>query len=222
VSREQSGALVSPSGVRLVPLLVLALVLAACGSGTEGPAASSGSSEESAEGSGTAPGPGGRAEVDDEPGPEPPRISLLYKGQKQNAVPGSYCVTGQGSGVCMDSAAPLYPNAVTSVMRGDRVTFVLPEAMFKAESAVTIRPLGCWDRAVRDFALTPGAGEHEWKVDLPSGAYQLDVFALFEAEDGRSGDVTGSLALTVAGPKKWDALGVGAIADRMPVCEFAD
>lgn len=54
------------------------------------------------------------------------------------------------------------------------------------------------------------------------GAYQLDVFALFDTEDGRSGDVSGTLGLTVAGPKKWDALGVGAVERDMKVCPFAD
>ena len=214
--------------MRLFPLVLAALVLVACGSGTEqtGVPASSGSSEEFAEGSGTATGSGQVPAPDDEANPKPPPILLLYKGQEQKAVRGSYCVehveeaTGQGSGVCADSGAPIYPSSVTSVAGGDRVTFVLPEATFRKESVVTIRPLGCSDKTVGEIELKPGTGKHTWKVDLDWGAYQLDVFARFEAADGRTGDVSGSLGLTVAGPKTWDALGVRAINPRMPVCDL--
>jgi hypothetical protein len=214
--------------VRLLPLLVLALALAACGSSTEqtGVPASSGSSEESAEGSGTATGSGQVPEPGNESQPKPPPILLLYEGQEQKAVRGSYCVqhveeaTGQGSGACADSGGPIYPKSVTSVAGGDRVTFVLPEATFRKESVVTIRPLGCTDETVGEIALEPGTGKQTWKVDLDWGAYQLDVFARFKADDGRTGDVSGSLGLTVAGPKTWDALGVQRITKRMPVCDL--
>jgi hypothetical protein len=117
---------------------------------------------------------------------------------------------------------PTYPEAVTSVAPGDRVAFVLPEAMFKPDSIVTIRPLGCSDRTVGTITLEPGTGEHRWRVDLEHGAYQLAVFARFRADDGRTGDVSGSLGLTVAGPKKWDALGVSAVRRSMQVCAFGD
>jgi hypothetical protein len=167
-----------------------------------------------------------------EPVPEgklkPPPIILVASMETQKAVQGSYCVdyvdeaTGQGQGVCADMAAPLYPQAVTSVARGDRVNFVLPEAAFGPDSAVTIRPLGCDDREVGRITLEPGMGEHEWMVDLDSGAYQLDVFASFEADDGRTGDVSGTLGLTVAGPKKWDALGVRTVVRAMQACPYSD
>ena len=221
-------------GVRLLPLLLLALLLAACGSsvaGTGAPA-SSGRESESASGEGTASGPGEPApEPVDESDLQPPPIILVSEYGRQEAVRGSYCVdyvdeeTGQGSGMCADSAMPTYPDAVTSVAPGDRVTFVISKAVFKRDSVVTVRPLGCTDEVTQGrwglgkIRLEPGTGEHEWAVDLEHGAYQLDVFARFQADDGRSGDVSGSLGLTVAGPKKWDALGVGEITARMPVCD---
>jgi hypothetical protein len=93
--------------------------------------------------------------------------------------------------------------------------------MRKAGSVVTIRPLGCTDQVTTEITLEPGTGEHPWDVDLDHGAYQLDVFALFEAKDGRTGDVSGTLGLTVAGAKKWDALGVLGVRRSMHVCPFA-
>ena len=159
---------------------------------------------------------------------KPPPIILVGSMETQKAVQGSYCVdyvdeaTGQGQGVCADMAAPIRPEAVTAVAPGDRVTFVLPEAAFRPESTVTIRPLGCDDRQTGTIALETGAGEHEWTVDLDPGAYQLDVFARFEAEDGRTGDTSGTLGLTVAGPKKWDALGVRAVVRAMQVCPYSE
>lgn len=215
----------------LIPLLLVALVLVACGSAEEtGAPASSGqetSGQESAEGEGTASGgvepP---AEPVDGSDLKPPAILLVSETGRQKAVRGSYCVdyvneaTGQGSGVCADAAMPTYPDAVTSVAGGDQVTFVLADAVFRPDSVVMIRPLGCTERVLDKLALDPGTGEHSWQVDLEHGAYQLDVFARFKADDGRTGDVSGSLGLTVAGPKKWDALGVGAVQRSMEVCEF--
>ena len=158
---------------------------------------------------------------------KPPPIILVGSMETQKAVQGSYCVTytneatGEGQGMCTDMASP-YPKAVTSVADGDRVKFVLPRAVFKRGSVVTIHPLGCTDEVVGKFPLQPGTGEQEWTVDLDSGAYQLDVFAPFEADDGRSGDVSGALGLTVAGAKKWDALGVRAVVRAMAVCPYSD
>lgn len=206
--------------MRLAPLLVLVLVLAACGSTTErtGVPASSGQESVPVDPSeSTLPG----AKL------KPPPILLVSEVETQKAVWGSYCVdyvdeaSGEGQGVCSDAVGPIYPRDVTAVAAGDRVTFILPAATLKAGSVVTIRPLGCTDRVTTEINLEPG-GEHPWDVDLDHGAYQLDVFALFEAKDGRAGDVSGTLGLTVAGAKKWDALGVVAVKRAMQVCPFAD
>jgi hypothetical protein len=211
-------------------LLVLTLALAACGSGVEGSGVPGSSVEGSvtAEGSGTAERSESVPEPSDDSTLKPPPILLLYKDEQQRAVQGSYCVdyvdeaSGQGSGTCADMAGPIYPKAVTSVAPGDRVTFVLAEAAFGAESTVTIRPLGCTDRKAGTIVLEPGSGEHAWIVGLEHGAYQLDVFARFTATDGRSGDVSGTFGLTVAGAKENDALGVQELKPAMKICEFTD
>lgn len=65
-----------------------------------------------------------------------------------------------------------------------------------------LRPLGCIDEETARIRFEPGSGELQWDVDLDPGGYQLDVFARFEASDGRTGDVSGVLGLTVAGPKE--------------------
>jgi hypothetical protein len=213
--------------VRLVPLL-LVLVLAACGSGTEQTGVPASSGRESASGEGTASGPG-----EPEPAPidesdlQPPAIFLLSEYGKQKAVRGSYCVdyvdetTGQGSGICTDGPAP-FPKSVTSIAPQDRVTFVLEDAVVKRDAQVAIHPLGCTDEETGVLDFEPGTGELDWKVNLPHGAYQLDVFAPFKVDDGRRGDVYATLGLTVAGPKTWDALGVQDVDADMKVCPFPD
>ena len=190
--------------------------------------ASSGRDSETASGSGTASGSTEPApEPADDSNLKPPPILLVSETGTQTAVRGSYCVdyvdeqTGRGSGICSDSAAPTYPKAITAVSAGDPVAFVVHKAAFKPESVVTIRPLGCTDQETRQVRLKPRTGLHSWTVDLEPGAYQLDVFARFEAADGRSGDVSGSLGLTVAGGKENDALGVMGLKPSLAVCPFA-
>jgi hypothetical protein len=39
--------------------------------------------------------------------------------------------------------------------------------------------------------------ETHWQVNLDPGAYEVDVFARFASNDGRKGDVSGSLGLLV-------------------------
>ena len=196
-------------------MLLFAVVLSGCGSSAEQT---------------DVPASSGPEIVDTTALPEaalkPPPILLVSGTETQRAVQGSYCVdyvdkaSGEGHGICSDSAQT-YPQAVTSVARGDRVTFVLPDAVLRADSSVAIRPLGCADRVTAEITLEPGTGEHRWRVDLEHGAYQLDVFARFKAVDGRTGDTSGSLGLTVAGQKKWDALGVTGVKRSMQVCPFS-
>jgi hypothetical protein len=215
--------------VRRVPLLLVVALLAGCGSSTEETGVPAGSGQE-AQGSGSVPTD--TTTLPPEPARDdklkPPPIILVGSMETQRAEQGSYCVdyvdeaTGRGEGVCADMAGPIRPEVVTAVAAGDRVTFVLPEAAFQPESSVTIRPLGCSDQEVGRITLEPGTGEQEWTVDLDSGAYQLDVFARFEADDGRTGDTSGTLGLTVAGSKKWDALGVRSVVRAMAVCPYSD
>jgi hypothetical protein len=204
--------------MRLVLIAVVALLAAGCGAATD-VRGSSGRSPTLAQ-------PTESTEVE-EPDVKPPAIFLVSAAGKQKAVQGSSCVqyvnpdTGEGTGVCADSAVP-HPPSVTSVAAGDRVTFIIDGASVKKDSTVTIRPLGCGDPEVDELAFEPGPGGLEWTVDLDHGAYQLDVFAVFETDDGRSGDVSGTLGLTVAGPKKWDALGIRAVEPDMKVCPFGE
>jgi hypothetical protein len=64
--------------------------------------------------------------------------------------------------------------------------------------------------------------ETRWTVDLEPGAYELDVCGYFESDVGASGDVSGSLGLTVAGTKEYGALGVSAVKPALKVCAFTD
>jgi hypothetical protein len=154
-------------------------------------------------------------------------------------VEGSYCVdyvdpgSGQGQGACSDSA-PVHPKAVTAVARGEEVTFVFGGAKVVRPSgchsdddeegcigSVRVAPLGCEDSQLESVPLALGP-RTRWTVDLEPGAYELDVFGYFESDAGASGDVSGTLGLTVAGPKENDALGVLELSPSMKVCEFAD
>jgi len=220
--------------VRRVPLVVLALVLAGCGSTAEQTGVPASSAQESApvetHGPTTAPL--------DESKLRPPQILLRSSAGEQRAVEGSFCVdsvdpaSGQGSGVCSDSAA-VHPNAVTVVQPGDEVTFVFSGANIVRPSGchaddqqgcigyVHVKPLGCDDREVERVPLGLGP-ETRWTIDLESGAYELDVFGYFESIDGATGDVSGALGLLVGGgPKNHDYLGVVAVERAMQVCPFA-
>ncbi len=121
------------------------------------------------------------------------RIGPPVTAKETEGGPGSYCVdyvdeaTGRGQGICSDAALPTFPESVTSVARGDRVSFVVPDAILKTDSIVTVRPLGCIDQETAQIGFEPDTGELQWDVDLDPGAYQLDVFARFEASDGRTG-----------------------------------
>jgi hypothetical protein len=152
-------------GVRRLPMLALVLLFAGCGSSADPTglgASSSGRSEPSVT--------NGPSTAVDEPKLKPPSILLSSDLGKQKAVQGSYCVdyvdeaTGCGQAICSD-AAPVFPKGVTAVARGDRVTLVVPGAVLKADSIVTVRPLGCSDQEIAQIGFEPGAGELEWDVD---------------------------------------------------------
>lgn len=161
-----------------------------------------------------------------EPELEPPPIFLVGAGGKQRAAPGSACIeytneaSGESSGQCRDVAGPVRPKAMTVVQPGDNVIVTIPGASLEKESAITIRPLGCVDEETQKLDL-PDPGELDWEVDLEPGAYQLDVFALFDLGDGVSGDTSGTLGLLVGGgPKEFDYSGVVALDETLAVCPF--
>jgi hypothetical protein len=192
---------------RLSLLAALALVLSACG--TEGPVVTPGSS--------------GRDELRppettvtntglDEAKAKPPRIWLESAGGSQAAEPGSSCVsftnqqTGEGVAVCGDTP-DVHPREQTVVRPGDPVRFVLGGEVVRADGChaedpqscvgeVLVKPLGCHGPVVDRIPLAFGSNT-TWTVDLDPGSYELDYFANFETNDGRTGDVSGSLGLLV-------------------------
>jgi hypothetical protein len=203
--------------VRPVLFCLSALALAGCGAETGMP----GSSGESP----TPAQPTVSTQVD-EPELAPPPIFFVSAAGKQRAAQGSSCIeytnvaTGESSGQCGDVAGPVRPKAMTVVQAGDNVIITIPGAMLKKGSAITIRPLGCADKETEKLDL-PDPGELHWQVDLEPGAYQLDVFALFELRDGLSGDTSGTLGLLVGGgPKEYDYSGVVALDETLAVCPF--
>ena len=143
----------------------------------------------------------------------PPPIVLASDAGRQTAVPGSFCVdytdeaAGQAVGACGDSG-PITPERLSTVRRGEEVRIVLehanvtrPEGCVSEEKqscigSVAVHPLGCERKIVAEIPLALGP-ETNWRVDLEPGAYELDVFAYFDAPDGRTGDVSGSLGVLV-------------------------
>jgi hypothetical protein len=203
--------------MRLVLFSLVALTMAGCGSAASAP----GSSGESP----TLAQPTVSTEID-EPDLSPSPIFLISKAGKQRAAQGSSCVeytnvaTGESSGQCADVAGPVRPKAITVVQPGDNVVVTIPGATLKKESSITIRPLGCADKETKTIDL-PANGELHWPIDLEPGAYELDVFALFELGDGLSGDTSGSLGLLVGGgPKEYDYSGVVTLDEALAVCSF--
>jgi hypothetical protein len=197
-------------------LLVLLLVIAGCGAETEGAGvpASSGAESQTLPAE-TVP----QSPTQEEPELKPPTILLISAAGKQPAAQGSYCVTGLSSGACADMAGPTHPEEMSVLHSGDRATVALAGAFVMDEGSVVVRPLGCQDKETLSFDLTPGMGETHWRVQLEPGAYQFDVFTRFHSDDGRNGDVSGSLGLLIesAGPPR-----TVPVDPDLAVCPFAD
>jgi hypothetical protein len=189
---------------RALPPLLVALAVGACGAGeTVGGGPTSTSHVETSE-----PLPFDEAEKT-----KAPLILLQSEAGRQEAVAGSSCVdyvdeaTGQGVGGCGDSG-PVSPAHLSVVRPGEEIRILVEDAaVIRPEGcqgedeqscigSAVVRRLGCEDRAVAEIPLALGP-ETTWTVDLPAGEYELDVFSYFEASDGRSGDVSGSLGLLV-------------------------
>jgi hypothetical protein len=197
-------------------LLVLVLVIAGCGAETEGAGVPASSGAESqALPVETAP----QSPTQEEPELEPPTILLISPAGKQPAAHGSYCMTGGlSSGVCADMAGPIHPEEMSVLHPGDRAIVALAGAFEMDEGSAVVRPLGCQDKETLSFDLTPGMSETHWRVQLEPGAYQLDVFTRFHSNDGRNGDVSGSLGLLIesAGPPRTVPVDLD-----LAVCPFA-
>jgi hypothetical protein len=142
-----------------------------------------------------------------------PPIVLESVAGRQQAVAGSSCVdymdeaSGQGVGTC-GSSGPVSPDLLSTVRPGEEIRILIEGAdVIRPDRCVSedeqgcigsavIRPLGCEDETVAEIPLELGP-DTAWSVDLPPGDYELDVVAYFEASDGRSGHVSGSLGLRV-------------------------
>jgi len=203
--------------MKLIPLLLVALLVAACGAAREESNVPGSSGEDPT----TSLGAPKSVVTEADPELKPPQIVLLSETGRQPVVQGSYCMTGEGQGVCADAAGPLVPKAVTVVVPGDSVKVEVSGTTLRSGSGITIRPLGCFDQEVKALDL-PANGELEWPVDLDPGAYQLDVFVVFKTDDGLTGDSSGTLGLVVGGAKSGDALGVLRMKRSMMVCAFID
>jgi hypothetical protein len=126
---------------------------------------------------------------------KPPPIVLESAAGTQVAVPESSCVSGAGTGVCVDTTDQT-PEDLSVVRAREEVVLRLRGASV-TEGSVAVRPLpDCEGETVAEVELEPGP-ETRWRVDLPAGQYELQVFARFEAADGRSGDASGSLGIVL-------------------------
>lgn len=197
--------------MRASALLLTVALLAACGSevGERTPAVSTAPEVES----------GPSLPFDEAEVTKPPPIVLLSAAGRQEAVEESSCVSyadeesGQGVTGCGDTP-DLRPELLSLVRSGEEVAIVIEGAdVIRSQGCfgggeqdciglVSVRRLGC-EKQVASIPLALGP-ETRWRVDLAPGTYELDVFAYFDAPDGRSGDVSGSLGLFVAasGPQK--------------------
>jgi hypothetical protein len=203
--------------MRRLSVLLLALAVAGCGTAVEtGVPASSG--QESVPVAPTAEEMGV-----DESKATPPLLVLVNAAGKQIAAHGSSCVqytdpsTGEGVGVCGDTPT-IHPDALTVAHPGEFVMILLAGAFVTDGGLVTVRPLGCSDKESVTFPLVQGASVTHWHVDLEPGAYELDVSAQFGSNDGRTGDVTGSLGLLVDADRTHEILPVPA---TFAVCPFS-
>jgi hypothetical protein len=144
---------------------------------------------------------------------KPPPIVLETAAGRQRAVPGSSCVdyvdeaSGYGVGACADTERPS-PSRLSTVRPDEEVLIRLEDAdVVRPEGCVSddeqscigtaaVHPLGCARKTIAEIPLAVGPAT-TWRVELEPGAYEVEVFAYFDAPDGRSGDVSGAVGLLV-------------------------
>ena len=149
--------------------------------------------------------------------PRAPKLVLESSAGSQTAVPGSSCISGEGVGVCSDTG--YRPPQQASVVRpGEVITISLEESqVVRVEDCsggrerdcigvIKVHPLGCEKLVAYTIALEPGKATR-WKVAVPPGPYELETFAHFESDDGRtSGDVSGVFGLFVDSSESLDVV----------------
>jgi hypothetical protein len=180
----------------------------------------------------TTAGPGGGPEpVDSSEGapqqpespPGPPDVVLASAGGRQVGVVGSYCVHKPGAnvGACADGTRPAAKRA-NVVRPGETVTIELDGARavrardchsrdFSCIGEAQVSPTGCGERTIARIHLERGS-QTEWRVDLEPGAYELQLFVYFEADDGLQGDVSVALGLVVDPEAEPDVVPMPAVA----------
>jgi hypothetical protein len=201
--------------MRRFPVLLIALLAAGCGTaaGTGAPGSSGEDSPVTTIG----------VKGVDESKVKPPPLMLVSAAGKQTGVPGSSCVqytdpsSGQGVGLCTDMPL-VHPDDLSVIHPGERVIILLAGAFVTDEGSVSVRPLGCTKQETLAFDLARGTSETHWQVELEPGSYELDVFARFRSNDGREGDLNGSLGLLVDADRAHEIVPVDV---GLAVCPFS-
>jgi hypothetical protein len=105
--------------------------------------------------------------------------------------------------VCRDGMPALQPSSLSVVRPGETITISFPGAQVENPSgcreicgATFVQPLGCKDRQLGNFQLLDGDST-EWRVDLPPGRYELDVYADLRTDEGFKVFTTGDFGLVV-------------------------
>ena len=174
----------------VLSLLALALALAGCGAAEQ---QRGGAAASTSQASNT----------------ESPPIVLESAAGRQDAVPGSSCVSSGDGVIGCGYAGRFSPESLSTVRPGEEIRILLEDAdVVRSDGCMddehegecigtaVVRPLGCKERTVARILLAPGPVT-TWNVELAPGAYEIDVFAYFVAADGRGGDVSGWLGLLV-------------------------
>jgi len=186
-------------------LAALALVLGGCGQAGDSP----GAEPSDAPGTETTGSTTKVSEPEPQPaGQGPPDILLVSEAGTQEGVVGSYCVDNPtaGYGACADGDRPSAVRA-NVVRPGETITIALDgAAAVRARGChsrdhscigeAQVLPSGCKSAGVARIFLERGS-ETRWQANLAPGAYELEVFVYFEADDGRTGDVSAALGLVV-------------------------
>jgi len=161
--------------------------------------------------------------------PRPPKLVLESSAGSQVAVPGSSCVTGQGAAVCSDAAYP-HPKQLSIVRPGEVITVSLEHAqVVRAEGCnggreqdcigvIRVHPLGCEKLVAYTISLEPGKVTR-WQVAVPPGAYELETFAYFQSDDGRTnGDASGSFGLYVDSSRSTEVVPASSVSSDRTAC----
>ncbi|MGH3062634.1 MAG: hypothetical protein ACRDNA_14615, partial [Gaiellaceae bacterium] len=120
----------------------------------------------------------------------PPALELRSEAGTQLAAQGSYCVTGESVGECVDVESPVGPEQTSVVRPGEIVTIAVVGAD-DIQGSASVRRLGC-DEELLLLTLEP---ETRWTVELEPGAYEIAMEAVTFEAGSTSGDTSGVLGV---------------------------